>query len=105
MSKFRLATFNCENLFSRPKVLNYADNETAREPLEQLTALDALLAKRAYSAADKRRILQALARLHPYIDLNELRAKPSRRRGIRLFASWQPRQPSDKAESYRTTRP
>ena len=75
MSKFRLATFNCENLFSRPKVLNYADNEAGREPLNQLVKLDALLAKRAYSAADKRCIAQALEQLQPYIDLNEMRSK------------------------------
>jgi hypothetical protein len=52
MTKVRLATFNCENLFSRPKVLNYADNEEAREPLNRLARLDALLGQRTYTNAD-----------------------------------------------------
>ena len=73
MGTVRLSTFNCENLFSRPKVLNHADNEEGREPLNQLVKLDALLARRVYSSRDKKRILQLLKRLRPYIDLNELR--------------------------------
>ena len=75
MGKVRLSTFNCENLFSRPKVLNYADNEDARKPLNRLVKLDTLLARRTYSPRDKRRILELLAQLRPYIDLNELRGK------------------------------
>jgi hypothetical protein len=75
MTKVRLATFNCENLFSRPKVLNYADNEAAREPLNRLAKLDALLGRRTYLNADKRRILELLRQLRPYVDLNELRGK------------------------------
>jgi len=43
MTKLRLATFNCENLFSRPKVLNHADNEAGRAPLNRLAKLDAVL--------------------------------------------------------------
>jgi len=75
MRKVRLATFNCENLFSRPKVLNYADNEEGREPLNRLAKLDALLARQAYSRADKRRILELIDQLRAYVDLNELRGK------------------------------
>ena len=73
MAKLRLSTFNCENLFSRPKVLNYADNEDGRKPLNQLVKLDAVLCRRAYSNQDKRRILDLIEQLKPYIDLNELR--------------------------------
>jgi hypothetical protein len=75
MPKVRLSTFNCENLFSRPKVLNYADNEDGRDALNRLAKLDALLARRTYSSLDKRRILELLDELRAYIDLNELRGK------------------------------
>lgn len=75
MPTFRVCTFNCENLFSRPKVLNYVDNDDGREPLNKLVKLDAILAKQTYSAADKKNIFKLLGELKAYIDLNEMRAK------------------------------
>jgi len=75
MTKLRLATFNCENLFSRPKVLNCADNEEGREPLNRLVELNDVIARRTYSNLDKRRILELLDQLRTYVDLNELRGK------------------------------
>jgi len=75
MARLRLSTFNCENLFSRPKVLNGANNEAARGPLNRLARLNALLARRSYSSSDKRNILELLQQLKQYIALNELRGK------------------------------
>jgi endonuclease/exonuclease/phosphatase family metal-dependent hydrolase len=49
----RLAVYNVENLFDRAKVMNLDSWETGRPVLEDFAALNALLAKLNYSAADK----------------------------------------------------
>jgi len=72
---FRVATFNCENLFSRPKMLNYVGNEKAARPLAHLATLDKLLAKAKYKPDDKRRILELLEELSPYVRINALRGR------------------------------
>jgi endonuclease/exonuclease/phosphatase family metal-dependent hydrolase len=72
---FRLATFNCENLFSRPALLNFDDNRRARKPLEQLVKLDQLIAKPKYTASDKEKMLKLVDKLKHFIALNELRDK------------------------------
>jgi len=41
----RIAMFNCENLFSRPKLLNYSNNDTARPALNKVAELDKILAQ------------------------------------------------------------
>ncbi len=43
--KLRLSTFNCENLFSRPKILNFDDNAEAKKPLDKLVKLERILGK------------------------------------------------------------
>ncbi len=60
--KLRIGTFNGENLFSRPRVLNYASDEKAVEPLAHIAVLDRILAKPTYSSFDKKRILDARGR-------------------------------------------
>jgi citrate synthase len=56
MGTLRISTFNCENLLSRPTILNFDDNERARKPLEDVVRLERILEKSRYSEADKRRI-------------------------------------------------
>jgi len=73
-TKLRLATFNCENLFSRPAILNF-DNKQAATPLGDLARLDQLIGQAAYSADDKKEMLALLAALEGYVDVNELRGK------------------------------
>jgi hypothetical protein len=73
--KLRIATFNCENLYSRPRVLNYVSNEKAIEPLARIALLDKILAKPTYSRADKERILRLVDSLGSYIRINALRGK------------------------------
>ena len=75
MAKVRVSTFNCENLFSRPKILNFEENDDAREDLNKLVKLDKILAKTTYSAADQDAILELLDELKDFIDLNEMRNK------------------------------
>ena len=54
----RLATFNMENLFTRPVAMNQ-DNETeAREAIENYAAANAIIAKDGYSTEDKATLLQ-----------------------------------------------
>lgn len=75
MAKVRVSTFNCENLFSRPAILNYDDNDDARIPLGKLVQVDTILQKATYSAADQTKILALIAELADFIDLNEMRTK------------------------------
>src|SRR4051812_41255377 len=74
MAKLRVATFNCENLFSRAKILTF-DNTEAAGPLDLLAQLNSLLAQSAYSAADKTKIVQLIHALRDFLDINELREK------------------------------
>lgn len=55
----RLATFNVENMFSRPKVMSGTWAE-GKKVLDDVTKLTGLLAKPVYSAADKNAIRQIM---------------------------------------------
>jgi len=59
----RLAVYNVENLFDRPKVMNQATWAEGRKVLEQFGALSRLLGQQDYSAADKRRMVELLTAL------------------------------------------
>lgn len=52
----RIATFNAENLFRRPKVFGIEDEGERNEVLDDFNELAALIAKDLYSDADKERI-------------------------------------------------
>jgi endonuclease/exonuclease/phosphatase family metal-dependent hydrolase len=60
----RIATFNCENLFSRTKVLtmdgSQAEINEANQALRASADLQKLIAKPVYSAADKAKMIQIL---------------------------------------------
>lgn len=73
---FKIATFNVENLFSRPKLMNFSNNETGSDRLAQVGELQRLLAQTSY-APDKARIEALYTELAPYIELNVQRAKGS----------------------------
>lgn len=74
-TSFRLATFNCENLFSRAKVLNLRSNEKISNLLNRIAELEALLEKETYSPADQRAILALEKELSFYIEITEDRGK------------------------------
>lgn len=59
----RIAAYNVENLFDRAKVMNLDSWEEGRPVLEDFAALNALLAKLDYSAADKARMIALLTSL------------------------------------------
>lgn len=70
--KLRLATFNVENLFSRPRALNEASAATSREILNDIAQLNELIAQAAYSEADKT-AMRALLEKH------QVESRPSAR--------------------------
>jgi endonuclease/exonuclease/phosphatase family metal-dependent hydrolase len=72
---FRISTFNCENLFSRPKVMNFDDDKAAKKPLSEVVKLDQLLSKPKYTAQDKATVFKMVHDLKDWVDLNEMRKK------------------------------
>jgi endonuclease/exonuclease/phosphatase family metal-dependent hydrolase len=77
----RLATFNLENLFERPLIMNLPSNEEGRQVLKDYNELSDLIEKEEYSQGDKRSILNIMKRYKgllqrrnsKYITLNEIR--------------------------------
>jgi endonuclease/exonuclease/phosphatase family metal-dependent hydrolase len=59
----RLASFNVENMFQRPRVLNARDFDTNRPILDAYGSLQGILAQDQYSDADKTRIVDLLHKL------------------------------------------
>ncbi len=59
-----IATFNVENLFERPRAMNLPTWSAGQPALDAAGELNLLFNKRAYPAADKRRMLQLLANHH-----------------------------------------
>ena len=78
----RLAAFNVENLFDRPKAMNQENWSDGRTTLERFAETNAILAQPAYSAADKTRLKQLLTLLGlaksdtgPFVLLRQNRGK------------------------------
>jgi endonuclease/exonuclease/phosphatase family metal-dependent hydrolase len=70
MSKpFRLSTFNCQNLFSRARILSLADQARVAELMAQAAELEALMAQPACSAADQHRIADLAQALSRYLEI------------------------------------
>jgi endonuclease/exonuclease/phosphatase family metal-dependent hydrolase len=59
----RIASFNVENLFLRPRVMNLEDWEAGEDTLAAYSRLNALLHQPVYTDADKQAILDLLGRL------------------------------------------
>jgi len=62
----RIASFNVENLFARPKVFNTGGWTAGRPVLDAYREVNGLLARATYSAAAKRRIRDLLVKLDIY---------------------------------------
>ena len=59
-TNLRIATFNVENLFSRPIAMDYEDNAKGQPYLDAYRELNTLFSKPTYSDADKQRILELM---------------------------------------------
>ena len=82
----RIATYNVENLFDRAKVMNQDSWAEGRPTLERFAELNALLARIAYSPADKARMAELMVELGleksdtgPFVLLRRNRGKLLRR--------------------------
>jgi endonuclease/exonuclease/phosphatase family metal-dependent hydrolase len=80
----RVATYNVENLFSRPVLFNWQDHAAAGRYLDKINQLSRLLNKLTYSAADKKRAAKLYEEVKPYIDINLRSSEP--KVGRYLFA-------------------
>jgi endonuclease/exonuclease/phosphatase family metal-dependent hydrolase len=65
----RIATYNVENLFSRPVVLNMEDNDKAARILEKIAEFTKLLQQKEYSP-HKRRIEKLYGEIGEYVEIN-----------------------------------
>ncbi|MGZ9274747.1 MAG: endonuclease/exonuclease/phosphatase family protein [Nitrospira sp.] len=54
----RVATFNVENLFTRPVAMNQDDETTAREAIEDHAIANRIVSKETYDADDKAKLLE-----------------------------------------------
>lgn len=71
---FKIASYNVENLFSRPILMNYANNETGTPKLAKVARLQELLAAESY-APHKAEIEALYGEIAPFIDINVQRKK------------------------------
>jgi endonuclease/exonuclease/phosphatase family metal-dependent hydrolase len=82
-STFRIASFNVENLFERPKAMRLSTWEEGRPILEQHARINQLLNQPHYSAGDKTEILELLTKLGlngsdeggPFVRLRQIRER------------------------------
>ena len=65
----RIATFNLENLFTRPAAMNLATDAAGRQAIEDHATANAIVRKEAYTAADKARLI-ALSQTYGWHLLN-----------------------------------
>jgi endonuclease/exonuclease/phosphatase family metal-dependent hydrolase len=88
MPTFRIATFNAENLFSRPKAMLHESWSTGKQDLDDFSQMSSLIEEEAYTAAIKAK-LRTLVNRQLYdkpagqrtIKLNEARGKLVKRSG------------------------
>lgn len=72
--KFRIATYNVENLFGRAKVLNFANHATGDAKMRKIADLQEILKKPNYSAADRDLAGSLYNELRDVIGYNMLRS-------------------------------
>ena len=71
----RLATFNAENLFDRPKAMNLAVKEHGDQILDDFNQLNDLIEHPVYSDKIKEKIVDLFSNRGSYIKLNEIHGK------------------------------
>lgn len=53
VQSYRIASFNVENLFERPKVFNVKDKSVGDQVLDRIDAFQSVLKKATYTSSDK----------------------------------------------------
>ncbi len=80
----RIASFNVENLFARPKALNAADWSIGKPALDAYRDVNVLIRKSTYSASDKTEIRDLLVKL----DIYSVNASGAIRRKSAVSPKW-----------------
>ena len=85
-TNLRLATFNCENLFNRPKVFEVAESKS-QKILKDVAALEAELRRDPF---DKAKIKSLLSKVKGFAKLNEVRGHITSNgvKGPQDFSGW-----------------
>jgi hypothetical protein len=85
-TNLRLATFNCENLFNRPKVFEVAESKS-QKILKDVAALESELRRDPF---DKAKIKSLLVKVKGFAKLNEVRAHLTNKdvKGPADFSGW-----------------
>jgi endonuclease/exonuclease/phosphatase family metal-dependent hydrolase len=85
----RIATFNMENLFSRPRALNLEHLSDGKPIIEKIAKLIVILEKETYSASDKKFIKDAIESYGPtqkaedrFFEINEIRGSLYKKKTI-----------------------
>jgi len=86
--RIRMATFNVENLFERPKAMNLSSWSEGQKTLDDYNKLNSLMNKETYPAEDQQQMLELLGRNdllssrpnNPYMDLVKIRGQLFRKR-------------------------
>lgn len=83
-TQFRVASFNVENLFARPKVFNFRDKSVGDTLLKRIGDFRRILKKSSYTAGDKTKLVNEYTKGNPannkpplknYIEVREDRGK------------------------------
>lgn len=82
----RIATFNLENLFTRPVAMNQDTDAEGRQALEDHATANRIVAKESYSNSDKNKLLQLTAKYK----WHALENTGIERRGSYHPATWEP---------------
>ena len=75
----RIASFNVENLFARPRALNQTTWAQGQPILQAYKEFNALIAKAVYTASDKARLIDLLVKVDVYRRSSGARAGGLRR--------------------------
>jgi len=81
MPKIKVASFNVENLFARPKVFNFKDHSIGDDILKKINDLRSVLQESNYTDNRKTKILNLYQELKEYIIIREDRGKLFKKRG------------------------
>jgi endonuclease/exonuclease/phosphatase family metal-dependent hydrolase len=80
-TKFRIATYNAENLFSRAKVFNQSDPSIGDDAIKKIGELENELKKTVY---DKAKILNLYNQVKKYVTVNEEMGKLWKKSGYQI---------------------